>query len=513
MKMRKFLFAIAVIMLLAGCSKWRNEEPQFTFNIQAMNLEGAKAMAHLQSGAGTKASVGFEQEDALYLVYDNNEIRLPKISFTIEFPDSYSEKDKKELKEYTHVCLREPIVKDLGKYIYVYSALTYEVDLPGILDGNPLGECAPGGEFRIPHCNTLVRKSDGLCLTVDDNIGGLLYEDGSLIEDDSQGRCYIAAYSGYSGRVQVGRLIDEDGGVQIKMVDVVGKTGMVSMLPRMLVSDDIAYVACHSWRREGNLEGGIALVALSPDFTCQRTYLERETVIGLEKYGNCVYLFGCEEGILSGAEEDTFKVYNVTSGCDLVASRTFAPGARTSIQHLSKDNPTYPCEVISEKNGVFTCYLLGNIVQFDAKSGECTIPELNEVIRGYVSDSVVYFYPEGDLYLVHHNKEGKYVELLKIDITTASVEQLKRIAVSQEGHCNCKLTLADERTGTLRVEVEIVRTEDGAIIEKVREDVVEPEIAEAFADAEAKEHYGIDFGTYKVVNVVPLTDDLDSSEN
>lgn len=42
-----------------------------------MNLEGAKAMAHLQGGPGTKATVGFEQDEALYLVYDNNEIRLP----------------------------------------------------------------------------------------------------------------------------------------------------------------------------------------------------------------------------------------------------------------------------------------------------------------------------------------------------------------------------------------------------------------------------------------------------
>ena len=51
-----------------------------------MNLEGAKAMAHLQGGPGTKATVGFEQDEALYLVYDNNEIRLPEITFTVEFP-------------------------------------------------------------------------------------------------------------------------------------------------------------------------------------------------------------------------------------------------------------------------------------------------------------------------------------------------------------------------------------------------------------------------------------------
>ena len=64
----------------------------------------------------------FNQEDALYLVYDNNEIRLPEIKFTVEFPDSYSERDKKELKEYVSVTIEEPKIKDFGKYIYVYSA-------------------------------------------------------------------------------------------------------------------------------------------------------------------------------------------------------------------------------------------------------------------------------------------------------------------------------------------------------------------------------------------------------
>ena len=41
-------------------------------------------------------------------------------------------------------------------------------------------------------------------------------------------------------------------------------------------------------------------------------------------------------------------------------------------------------------------------------------------------------------------------------------------------------------------------------------DVVDSEIAKAYEDAR---HYGIDFGSYKVVNVVPLDDDLASSQN
>ena len=504
--MKKTLFAIATLVLLAGCSKWRNEEPEITFNIQAMNLEGAKAMAHLQSGAGTKASVGFEQEDALYLVYDNNEIRLPKISFTIEFPDSYSERDKKELKEYTHVSLREPIVKDLGKYIYVYSALTYEVDLPGILDRNPHFVWSPGSQFLIPHCNTLVRKSDGLCLTVDDNIGGILYDSRSVIEEDSQGLCYITSDSDVADRVQVARLLDNDGGVEIKIVDVVDKTGMHSSRPCLQVSDDIAYVACNAYSEnyssiiEANV--GVALVAVSPDLTCKRTFFERDGLVGLKKYSNELYLFAVEDGILTGGVENTFKVYDLTSGGNLVASTTFVNENTQLIRHLNKY--LYPWDVISDKNGVFICSLGGKLVQFDAKSGECTIPALDETLRGYPHDSLVYMCLGGGLYLVHYNEESKYAELLKIDIQSANVELLKKIDVPEGCYVdpNTALVLVDESEGKLRM-----------TLNNISVDVVDTEIAQAYADDVAAKHYGIDFGTYKVVTVVPLDENIASSQN
>jgi hypothetical protein len=514
--MKKTLLAIATLVLLAGCSKWRNEEPEFTFKIQGMNLEGAKAIAHLQGGPGTKATIGFEQEEALYLVYDNNEIRLPEISFTVEFPDSYSERDKKELKEYTHVSLREPILKDFGKYIYVYSALTYEVDLPGILDRNPHFVWAPGSQFLIPHCNTFVRKSDGLCLTVDDNIGGILYDPRSVIEEDSQGLCYIASYSDVADRVQVARLLDNDGGVEIKIVDVVDKTGMHSSRPCLQVSDDIAYVACNAYSENYSsiieANGGVALVAVSPDLTCKRTFFERDGLVGLKKYGNQLYLFAVEEGILTGGVENTFKVYDLTSGGNLVASTAFVYEAIQRIVYLNKsiqiENDYYSdssmVDVISEENGVFTCYVCGNIVQFDAKSGECTISALDETLHGYLHDSLVYMYLGGGLYLVHYNEESKYVELLKIDVKTANVEQLKKMDVPEGCYMDTSNTLAlvDESEGRLRMTV------NNIIV-----DVVDPEIAEAYAKAKAEANYGIDFGSYKVVTVVPLDESLESSGN
>lgn len=492
MKMRKFLFAIAVIVLLAGCSKWRNEEPQFTFNIQAMNLEGAKAMAHLQSGAGTKASVGFEQEDALYLVYDNNEIRLPEIKFTVEFPDSYSERDKKELKEYVSVTIEEPKIKDFGKYIYVYSSLIYKIDIPDWLT-------AP----HAAHSHMLVRKSDGLCMTVDENVGEILYhlyEGAATVMEDSQGRCYVV--SKYDA-ARIIRLSDTDGGVEISYVDAVDKDGALSRLPRLLVCNDIVYIACMWFIDDGfgypllpDFTGGTALAAVSPDYTCERTYFEGVAMMGFEKYGNDAYLFVCEDPIITGSAESDIKVYKVTSGCELVASTTVTDTYSDLGQLLSSDD------------GVFTYCCQGAIVKFDAKSGECTATMLDESIRGHVRGAT---FIGGKYYHVHSPEGSGYVEVLKIDVLTESVEQLKKFDVPAGCWFTGGLSIADESKGRLNVGGYFNKTEDGMFVEEVSVDVFDPEIAKAYADEVAAKNYGIDFGSYKVVTVVPLDESLKSS--
>ena len=115
--------------------------------------------------------------------------------------------------------------------------------------------------------------------------------------------------------------------------------------------------------------------------------------------------------------------------------------------------------------------------------------------------------------MLHCPSEEIFVEVLKVDVMTETVEQLKKISVPEGCLFNCTLHLVDESTGTLGVEGHIVRSDDGTLVEEVREKIVDPEIAQAYADDVAAKYYGIDFGTYKVVNVVPLTDDLASSEN
>ena len=70
--------------------------------------------------------------------------------------------------------------------------------------------------------------------------------------------------------------------------------------------------------------------------------------------------------------------------------------------------------------------------------------------------------------------------------------------------------LEDESKGHVHLTSHFVNY-DGNDSVDIESEIYDPEIAAAYAKANAIE--GIDFGTYKVVNVVPLTDELASSEN
>ena len=493
----KITNCLLALSLLMGCGMGDPvESSDFKVQIKEMNLDGAKAMAHLQSGnPGTKASMEFEQEDALYLVYDNNEIRLPEIKFTVEAPDSWSEYDKKKWMEALHVSINEPMIKDFGEYIYVYSSLSYYIDGHGILDCPPLQSTTPGQLPNIPHSNTLIKKKDGLCLTVDDSIGAPLYWASywaSSVVKDSNGHAYFTTMdNGW----KLCRLDETSGEMKLKSVELLN-----GRVPILLECNDNIYIAQTGIQlnpETGENSRGTLLGKVSSDLTYERTDFDGDLLVGLRKSGNDIYLFAVEEGSLSGSEENIFKVYNVTSRSELVASTTFVYGATSDVRDLTNNRPM-PCEVISEKNGVFTCYICGSILQFDAKSGESTISALNEVVRGYLSNSAVGMYPGGAMYLAHLNQEGNYAELLKIDVQTGAVEQLTKFDVP-EGLGYKEVALVDESQGRLRVTVN-----------NTSMDVVDPEITKAYADAK---HYGIDFGSYKVVNVVPLDDDLASSQN
>lgn len=439
--------------------------------VKEMNLDGAKAMAHLQNGGpGTKASLGFEQEDALYLVYDNNEIRLPEIKFSVEIPDTYSELDRKRLLKDIHVTINEPIIKDFGEYIYVFSSLSYYTTIDGGLDVPPHSMMGPLGG---PHSHTLVRKSDGYCWTVNDNIGVPLYNAYTIVQD-SQGNTYFMSFEN-PGRVS--RLYTSSDEVEVKSVDI--------LLPRPQLLEYGGNICVAGSYLTEDLKVVTEYGKVSSDLIYDKVRLDGQ-LIGFEKYGDNAYLFVIEES--------TFKVYN--AGGELTASTVVETGMEEFY-------------LLSTADGLYEYYCNGAIVRFDAKSGECTVSESNEA--RYISYNKCFY--GGKFYVAYSPDEENYVEVLKVDVLKETVEKLKRLDGPEGCTFSGGIMIENESEGKLLIAGTFIRKDDGMGVEQVNQQIIVPEIAQAYAEANAVKDYGIDFGTYKVVNVVPLTDDLDSSEN
>ena len=492
---------LLVLSMLVGCGL---SDPtgadDIKVQIKEMNLDGAKAMAHLQSGnSGTKASMEFTQEDALYLVYDNNEIRLPEIKFTVEAPDSWSAYERKKWMEALHVNLDDPTITDFGEYIYVFSSLNYYIDGNGILAAPPHHVLHPGEMPHRPHSNTLIRKKDGHCLTVDDNIGASLYWT-YAIEKDSKGLAYFTSFIGK----QICRLHNSNEGIEVKSVDIIDKGGAQVFNPTMQICNDKVYVACY-WGLPDEHVGGTALATVSSDLTCERMYLGGvgSELLVFEKYGEAAYLFMYEDSEI--------KVYNAVSGCELVASVTGGEVHDRSNFTILGKNKVKRAALLSDADGILTVYYIGAdaIVRFNTTTGECTYSALDDTIRDYLSAG--FCLAGKNFYCEYYSEESSYVEILKIDAVSGTVERLKKLdAPTGYNYYGTTFVLEDESKGHVHLTSVFVNY-DGNDRVDIEAEIYDPEIASAYAKANAIE--GIDFGTYKVVNVVPLTDDLDSSEN
>ena len=504
----KITSCLLALSMLVGCVKSNTvESGDFIVQFKEMNLDGAKAMAHLKIGnPGTKASMEFGQEEALYLVYDNNEIRLPEIKFTVEAPDSWSEWDKKKWLEAIHVNIKDPLIKDFGEYIYVFSSLDYYIDGHGILSCPPHQiMLEPGQMPDRPHNNTLIRKKDGLCVTVDDNIGASLYW-ASSVAKDSEGHTYFISMA--SNGLRFCRLHNSNEGIAVKSVDIIDKGGAHVNGPTMQACNDKVYVACmwcllDEWGMP--YIGGTALATVSSDLTCERMYLggvESELLV-FEKYGEAAYLFMYEDSEI--------KVYNAVSGCELVASVTGVEAHDRSTFTILGKNEFKRAALLSDADGILTVYYIGAdaIVRFNTTTGECTYSALDDTIRDYLSAGVCL--AGKNFYCGYYSEDSAYVEILKIDAVTGTVERLKKFdAPTGYNYYGTTFGLEDESKGHVHLTSHFVNY-DGNDSVDIEAEIYDPEIASAYAKANAIE--GIDFGSYKVVNVVPLTDNLASSEN
>ena len=498
--------------MLVGCGKENsNKMDGVTIKIDGFNLEDAKAMAHLQTDdAETKASLEFEQTDALYLVYDGNEIRLPDIKFSVEVPDDMSNWEKKQLLKDIHISVGTPEIKDCGNYIFVKASLSYYTTFNGYLEHGSIGTMG-GGSSMGAIAYYLVRKEDGQIFDITGDVSKelapLKYYNNMVM--DSDGNYYMITTAGNAAAVH--RLYKTETGFEIRTVNV-GLRDIdwsdawndfhhVSPLEQrgpVVIGDDGKIYTVSSLRsinaEEGYFEGNIVLGIVSPDLTCEKVRIDG-TLLGFHKSGNDLMLFVIDRS--------TFKLYDVTDGCKLVSSVT--------VDNYDERYMNWGFHSSGNIDGIYTFCYADLMVRFDVNRGECTNHVFGEAVREYLHAG--YHVVGGNFYLAYSPWESDYVDVLKIDVLTETVVQLKRLEIPEGCSFAGGIMVEDEAKGKLRLNGSFVSNSDHMVVGEVDVEIYDSEIAEAYAKNNAVEDYGIDFGSYKVVNVVPLDENLASSQN
>lgn len=507
----KIISCLLALSMLVGCVKENtNKMDGVTIKMNGFNLDDAKAMAHLKTdGAETKAPVEFQQSEALYLVYGDNEIRLPEIKFSVEVPDSMSNWKKNQLLKDIHITVGEPFIKDCGNYIFVRTSLGYYTTFNDFLDTVNNGARA----FY------LIRKEDGQLYEITDWSNGmaylLAYQDMVV---DSAGNYYLVNSPG-THATSVHRLFETQDGFEVRTADVgwvqidfssyidgglmdltyiADQIQLTQTGPVVIGKDDRLYT--YSAARGLNdtceyFEGIIQLGIVSPDLTCEKVRIDG-SLLGFHKSGNDLMLFVIDRS--------TFKLYNATDGCKLLSSVT--------VDNYDERYMDWEFHCLGNIDGIYTFCSGDLMVKFDVNRGECTRHVFDEAITEYLNAG--YHIIGGNFYIAYSPWESDYVDVLKIDVLTQTVEQLKRLDVP----IGCFFTgvgiwIEDEAQGKVHLHGAFVNKSDNLIVEEVDVEMFDSEIAEAYAKANAVEDYGIDFGSYKIVNVVPLDDDLASSNN
>ena len=496
----KIAFCLLGLLMLIGCAKDGSDKMKgVTIKLDGFNLDDAKAMAHLQSeGAETKSNVEFQQTDALYLVYDDNEIRLPDVQFSVEVPNDMSNWEKKQLLKDIHISVGEPFIKDCGKYILVRTSLGYYTTFNGGLD-------FAGSAYGVK-AFYLIRKEDGKLFTITDwnnDMGCLLLYQDMVV--DSSGNYYLVV-APENVCTSVHRLFETQDGFEVRTVNIgsvqidfsdefdldspggltyyADQYKLTQKGPVVIGKDDKLYTLTYTLGEEF-YERNLVLGIVSSDLTYEKVNIDG-SLIGFHKSGGEMMLF-----VIDGS---TFKLYDATDGCKLLSSVTIEGDGESSMY--------WAFQGLDNVDGVYTFCSTDIMVKFDVNKGECTTRVLSEAIREYLHAGCQFV--GGNFYLAYSPWESGYVDVLKIDVLTEKVEQLRRLEIPEGCVFAGGIGVEDETKGRLRLSGTFVNNTSNLIVEDVNVEIYDPEIAEAYAKDNAVEDYGIDFGSYKVVNVIPL---------
>lgn len=372
-------------LLLVGCSQKVIHVPNgFSVNMTGIeNLSEAKAAA-TYNGNGIAAKSSGTEGGSLCLIYDNNEIHLPKIGFEIDAED-ISEEDKAELMKCVVPYASDPYLFDFGNYVMIgVGGLGY--DWVGPPTSTPISYCTRSYEIFI-------RKSDGLVIDsreVVDALWTALLRDSRFICASGES-LYVLTYRDPIGVIKV--IFGEEGCFtefySFESLGIFGNPGIAAD------QRGNVYVTCP-------MDTGTTLLTISSDGKSTIKDLGG-CASGCVEYEGDVFLYG------------DFGIYNISDEFKLLS---------TSPDLFGND-----VVLLSYKDGALAFRNSNNLVKFDIRNATFTRERLTDELRGYLNRDkrIISRKYKGDMYFLDDYSD--YVEVKKVNFVDESVELFRRIDV------------------------------------------------------------------------------------
>lgn len=415
--MRKIVFYfVAIAILLTGCDNHNGDRHyDVLLRVKGIDLKGAKAIAHLQGNAVSRASVNVNNQDALYLVYDNNEIRLPKYDIQFQIPDDLPEEEKEYYLSHIHLDLSEPMIFDLGKYIAIVQTYHCYWDDPNddILDRAP--QASIGDDNAIV---TVVRKKDGYCARANfEYVVSMCNQTANMrTAFDSKENLYSLSYSIETNTATLGKTTIAGDTVVSKKYDFEYPVAYVStgLVPWIAIDKtDRVFAAVDVINADDQIVANLMTLSSSGNMTSDQF---EGLFYGLFDYAGEIYMATTNYNDLG---DPALNIYNVSNENTLVASKSISEMGNIEFG-----------EYLGHKDGVI-CWKVGDnntLVKYDIRNQECATNEVSEDMQEYlITHNMMKHHYNGCVYAVKDC--GTSIEVRKVDFINGSVEVFTSIEV------------------------------------------------------------------------------------
>lgn len=416
--MKKIAFYLAAIaIMLIGCDNHHGHKSyDVILKIKGIDLKGAKAIAHLQSNDGTRASVNVNNQDALYLVYDNNEVRLPEYNIEFQIPDDLPEEEKEYYLSHIHLDLSEPMIFDLGKYIAIVQTYHCYWDDPNdsFLDRAPIAAIMGDNNTIV----TVVRKKDGYCARANfEYVMSICNQTANMrTAFDSKENLYSMSYDMETNAATLSKTTIVGDTVVSKKYDFEYPVAYVStgLVPWIAIDKtDRVFGAVDVYYSDGSTVANLMTLSSSGNMT---TACFEGLFYGLFDYADQIYMATAN---YNESGEPVLNIYNVSNENTLVSSKSINEVGNIEFG-----------EYLGHKDGVI-CWKVGDnnrLVKYDSRNQEYSINEVSEDMQEYlITHNMMKHHYNGCVYAVKDC--GTSIEVHKVDFINGTVEVFTSIEV------------------------------------------------------------------------------------